>query len=401
MPAGETRSASIGGWRSIGRPDVMLAAALTIVLLPSSLLALVQEPNSVATPLVVILALLFVALHALSFLALRFPVASFVAASVAMLALAAMPGSDGVPAAVYPSSAAFLLCLAQVVIQRSRLLGLGALGIGVLGAVIITFMPMSVLDPQVRWGMLVGLIALVSVAWAIGMLQQLRRQQADDRDRARVQAAITQERMRINRDLHDVVAHSMTVMIAQAEVARAYVREDPDESARAMSVVVDTGREALRGMRGIVAAGSDAPREPVPDLDVIRADVDAARSAETETTFVEHGRRGQLDPPARIALHHAVREALANAIRHTAPPRRIDVRMRWTAEALVVTVVDDGGSGVASERSPGAGMGLIGMAERVRSAGGMLSAQAADRSGWTVRVQLPRMDAEIGMDATP
>jgi len=407
------RDGAVGGWRSIGRSDVILAAALAIVLLPSTLLALVQGTQPVDTPILVVLAALFVVLHALSFLAIRFPLASFAVASLVMLALTVLPGSDGVPAAMYPSSVAFLLCLAQVAIQCRRLLGLGALAVGIAGAVVITLMPMREFEPQTQWGLLVGLIALVSVAWAVGTLQQVRRQQADDRERVRVQQAITEERMRINRDLHDVVAHSMTVMIAQSEVARASVRDDPEASAHAMSIVADTGREALRGMRGIVATGSDAPREPIPDIDTISADVAGARSAETVATFEEIGGRVSLDAPARIALRHAVREALTNAIRHTAAPRRVDVRMRWEADRVMTTIIDDGGAGAGARsnavvgsdaertthESPGAGIGLIGMAERVRSAGGTMSAGKVEPAGWAVRVELPL--AHSGTESRP
>ena len=397
MRAGEAEETATRGWRNAGRPDVIVAAAFVIVLLPSTLLALVQGERPVDTPVVVGAIALFVLLHALSFTVLRFSLASFAAASIVMLALAVLPGADGVPAAVYPSSAAYLLCLAQVAIQHGRILGVGALTVGVAGAAVITLMPTVGLEPHVRWGLFVGLVALVAVAWVVGMLQRLRSQQKEERDRARVQEAIIAERMRINRDLHDVVAHSMTVMIAQAELARANVRDDPDASVDAMSVVAGTGREALRGMRGIVGASSDTPREPVPDIDVVFADVDGVRSPQTEASCVEDGTRGRLDAAARIALRHAVREALTNAIRHTAPPRRIDVRMQWQDRQLVTTVVDDGGSGPASD-SPGAGVGLIGMSERVRSAGGAVSAAPAEASGWVVRVDLPLADVESGME---
>ncbi|MGO2684883.1 MAG: sensor histidine kinase [Microbacterium sp.] len=402
VPVGESRSIPAGGWRSVGRPDVILAAALAVVLLPATLLALVQGTQPVAAPVLAVLAALFAVLHTLSFTAFRFPVASFAVASLIMLVLAVLPGSDGVPAALYPSSVAFLLCLAQVAIHCSRPFGLAALAVGVTGSALITLMSMRALELQTLWGLLVGLIALVSVAWAIGTLQQVRRQRADERERTRVEQAIAEERMRINRDLHDVVAHSMTVMIAQAEVARAYVRDDPDASTKAMSVVVDTGRDALRGMRRIVTAESDAPREPVPDIDTIAADAEGARSIETAVTFTEDGRRGLLDAPARIALRHAVREALTNAIRHTAAPRRIDVRMDWSAERVVTTITDDGGAGSeeAVTESPGSGIGLIGMAERIRSAGGATSAAAAD-PGWIVRVELPRTDTDAGTENAP
>lgn len=394
---GEVKDGAAHWWRTAGRPDVILAAAFVVILLPSTLLALVQGEHRVSIPVLVAAAALFAVLHALSFIAMRFALVSFAAANAVMLALAVLPGADGVPAAVYPSSVAYLLCLAQVAIQRGRLFGVGALAVGVAGAAVITLMPTVELEPHTRWGLFVGLVALVTVAWAVGLLLRLRRQQAEERERARVHEAITAERMRINRDLHDVVAHSMTVMIAQADVARAQVLDDPDAGAAAMSVVAETGREALRGMRGIVGTDSDAPREPIPDLDVVLADVETVRSTETQVACVEEGERGLLDAAARIALRYAVREALTNAIRHTAPPRRIDVRMQWLSAHVEITVTDDGGSGPAPE-SPGTGIGLIGMVERVRSAGGEATAVPVEASGWTVRIELPLAGADGGRE---
>lgn len=391
MPAGE--KSNRGAWRAIGRTDVILATVFAVVLLPTSLLALTQTDEPAPTPLLILLFGLFALVHAASLVAIRMPIAAFVGASLVMLALAVIPDAAGIPAAIYPSSFAYLLCVGQVSAQCERRIGVAALCVGVLGAAIIAVTPVSAFAFQLRLGIFFGLAALVTVGWAIGMLQQFRRQHADDSARARVQQAIVEERMRINRDLHDVVAHSMTVMIAQAEVARALAHDDPDVSIRATSVVIDTGREALRGMRGIVAAGADTPFEAVPDIDTIVRDVNGVRSVETAVVFAETGSRGVLDPAARIALRHAVREALTNVIRHTASPRSVDVQLQWGAEHVVAMVVDDGGSGAAVE-SPGAGIGLISMAERVRSAGGTLSATPVEPSGWIVRIELPCGEAE-------
>lgn len=371
---------------------MLLAAVLVVVLLPATLLALVQSEEPVDAPILVVLTVLFALLHGLSFVAVRRPLIALGTASIVMLALALLPGSDGVPAVMFPSSFTYLLCTSQVAIQRDRRFGIGALVIGVAGAVIIAAIPSPAFDVQMRIGLLVGLIALVCAAWAVGTLQRLRRQQTAEHERTRVQEAIVAERLRINRDLHDVVAHAMTVMIAQAEVGRAYVRDDPDSSAHAMAVVADTGRDALRGMRGIIGVDEDAPREPVPDVDTVAADVAGVRSIETVAHHAEEGERGRLDPAARIALRHAVREAMTNAIRHTLPPRRIDVHLQWEPQEVVATVHDDGGAGPATD-ARGTGIGLIGMAERVRSAGGTMTASAAEGPGWTVRVALPRADA--------
>lgn len=385
MSAPETTSPTVR-WRLLNRSDLIIAAIAVVVLLPSSVLALVQTQDRADTPVVVTATVLFALLHALSLAAVPFPVGAFIGASLVMLPLATLPVGDA-PAAMYPSCFAYLICIGQVAAQRRGRIAYGALGVGILGAVIIALTPAVILEPQVRLGAFAGLTAMIAAAWTFGLLQQLRLQQADERARTRVQQAIVEERMRINRDLHDVVAHSMTVMIAQAEAARAFVHDDPDRTGAAMSVIADVGREALRGMRGIVAADADAA-DPVPEIEGIPRLIESASNVDTEVRFEEVGSRGRLDPGARIALHRAMGEAIANAIRHTDPPRRIDVRWEWQQDRLNATIRDDGGSGPAIE-SPGVGIGLLSLAERVRSAGGTMQAQALHPEGWTVQVVLP------------
>lgn len=379
------------GWRALNRPDVILAIAMAVLLLPASLIAVVQAQTIPDPGAAAVITALFAIVHAASLLSVRFPVSAFVAASLAMLALALLPGGAGVagaPAALFPSSFAYLLCVGEVVALRTLPFAFGALGVGVLGAAVIAWTPASSMADDIRVGLFLGLAAMIAAAWAIGLLQRQRGQYAEERQRARVREAIAAERMRINRDLHDVVAHSMTVMIAQADVARALVRDDPDASSHALDVVAETGREALRGMRGVVTVDADAPRDPAPGIETIDALVDRVRSAETDASLETIGASRPLEQDALIALHHTVREALTNAIRHTLPPRRIVVALEWSAHVVVATVDDDGGSG-PGPASPGTGLGLIGMAERVRLARGTLSADAQQPAGWRVRVELP------------
>ena len=378
-------------WRVLNRPDVILAISMTVLLLPASLIAVVQAQAVPDPAAAAVITALFALLHAASLVSVRFPVIAFAAASLTMLALALLPGGEGVagaPAALFPSSFAYLLCVGEVTALRMRRLGLAALGIGVLGAAVIAWTPVSTMPDGIRVGLFGGLAAMIAAAWAIGLLQRQRRLHAEERERTRVREAIAAERMRINRDLHDVIAHSVTVMIAQADVARALMRDDPDASTRALRVVSDTGRDALRGMRGVIAADGDAPREPVPDIDAIEGLADSVRSTETDVRFNETGRRRRLETDALIAAHHAVREALTNAVRHTMAPRQIVVGLQWRANQVVVTVDDDGGSG-PGPASPGSGLGLIGMAERVRLARGTMSAGAQDPEGWRVRIEVP------------
>ena len=398
MSAAPPKNARLDGWRVLNRPDVILAIAMTVLLLPASLIAVVQAQALPDPAAAAVITALFVLVHASTLVSVRFPFAAFAVASLAMFTLALLPGGDGVagaPAALFPSSFAYLLCVGEVAALRTRRLGLGGLGIGVLGAAVIAWTPVSTMPDDIRMGLFVGLAAMIAAAWAIGLLQRQRRQHAEERHHARVREAIVEERMRMNRDLHDVIAHSMTVMIAQADVARALINDDPDASTRALHIVTDTGRDALRGMRRVIAVDADASREPVPDLDAIANLVDSVRSAETGVRFEETGTRGHLESDALIALHHAVREALTNAVRHTMAPRQITVRLEWGVDRVDASVDDDGGSGPGPE-SPGGGFGLIGMAERVRLARGNLRALPEPLGGWHVKIELPYADAADG-----
>ena len=371
--------------RAWQRLDVITAAVLAAILLPATIAALAQPPGLSGWPLALAVAL-FAVLHALSFVAIRSPLPAFVVGSAIMLALAMIPVGGVNSAAMYPSGIAYLLALGQVALQCYRRYSTAALAVGIVGSVIVVLTTPGLDNPLWQLGGFLGLSATILVAWALGVLQRLRRERADEELRMRTQRAVSEERERINRDLHDLVAHATTVMIAQAEVARAFLREDPGTSERALGVVVDTGREALRGMRGIVA--DDADRNPAPDLDAVRALVQSARSPRAVVEYEERGVAETLEPVVVLALHHVVREALTNALRHTEPPVRVMVTLDWTGARLVAIIRDDGGAGRRAN-DLGAGVGLVGLAERVRLAGGVL-ASGVDGNGWAVKAELPR-----------
>ena len=375
------------------RLDVISTAVLAVVLLPATIAALGQPPGLAGVMLALAVAL-FALLHALSFLALGLPLIAFVSASAVMLGLALIPVGEN-SAAMYPSGIAYLLVLGQVALRCRSRYSIVALVVGVAGAVVVVLATPGLDNPLWQVGGFLGLAAAVSAAWAFGILQRVRRERADADVRMRMQRAVSEERDRINRDLHDLVAHATTVMIAQAEVARAFLAEDPSTSERALGVVVDTGREALRGMRGIVA--DDADRDPAPDLDAVRALVRSARSPRAAVDLEERGEPGALEPVIVLALHHVVREALTNALRHTEPPVRVTVTLDWRAADVVATIRDDGGAGRRTT-DIGAGVGLVGLAERVRLAGGALTA-GDDGHGWVVTAELPRVNAPSTREA--
>ena len=396
MQTGKARIGVRGGGASL-----IVALAALVVLLPISLASLAWSTPHPALLVVLGLALGFAVLHGASLLSVRRPVAGFLVASAVMLLLVLIPAARDASAVMHPSAVVYLLCLAQVAARERVRLSVVAWGTGLVGAGMIalaepTFGSAAGIDVGLlRLGAFLGLAACATAAWACGLLVRFATSRAEERTAMRVRQAIADERMRINGELHDVVAHAMTVMIAQSEVARALVRERPEVSERALGVVVDTGRDALRGMRAIVAAEGDAPKEPLPTVDSLAELVASVRSPACETRLVEAGARRALAPASALALHRTVREGLTNAMRHALPPVRIEVRVSWAEERVVAEVEDDGGSG-RSGSDLGAGTGLVSLGERIRLAGGSLASgagsSAGSRSGshgWLLRAELP------------
>lgn len=382
-----SRAETTPRWRALLRLDVLVAVLGVVVLLPGSIAMLTQlepRPDAATTALAIGT---FVLLHAASFLAVRFPVTALGIASILMCVLTLAPGIRAVSGVLFLSSTAYLLVLGQVAVQRGTRVAIAALGSAIFGAALITLTEPD-FTAAMKPGAFIGLAGAVSAAWAAGRLLRLRRSQTEERARVAVERAIADERMRISRDLHDIVAHSMTVMIAQSEVARALLRDDPERSERALGVVIDSGRDALRGMRAVVAVDGEAALRPIPAVDQIDDLLASVRTPSVDVQLVETGDRAALRPDVALALHHGVREALTNAVRHAAPPLRIEVRLSWGRSRVVAEVSDDGGSGPARS-DLGAGTGLIGIAERVRSAGGTLSTDDRRPRGWTVRIDLP------------
>lgn len=374
-----------------GLAFALAAAATAVVLLPVTIVSLLQVPEIVPEPpKVVWLVVLAVVLHGVSMLAAWWPTAAFAAGALCMLAIALTPVEGFSSAALLPSSAAFLLLEWQMSARARRPLAIAALVVGLVGACIVTGVDLVVNAPDV--GVLLieilGLAAVVAAPWAFGALARSRRLASEERSAQRVRQAVAAERIRIGRDLHDVVSHSLTVMIAQAEAARVLV--DEPRAGEALGRVAETGRGAMQGLRGMLRVLGDdtADRVPAPSLADLESLVRDAATGEHRTSFSVHGTPRELAPDVELALYRAVQEATTNAMRHVRPPVRILVEIEWRADEVVATVADDGGAGhVHAEDAPAAGSGLIGMAERVQRAGGTLHVRRG--RGWTVTATLP------------
>ncbi|MGY1831039.1 sensor histidine kinase [Geodermatophilus sp. SYSU D01180] len=224
---------------------------------------------------------------------------------------------------------------------------------------------------------------------------------------ARAAAAAAEHRVRIAREVHDVLAHDLVVMLVQAGVADELLESDPDRAHRALAHVQDTGRSAMRDVRAVLEAlrgpagpGGGGPRRPVveraepvveqvePVVEQIEAVVGAVRAAGVPLSLVVSGEPGTVDPATGAVALRVVQEALTNVLRHAGRPPT-QVRLVVADGRLAVQVHNDPGPGPARHRSGGRGHGLRGMRERVAAVGGVFSAGPDPTGGFTVAAELP------------
>jgi signal transduction histidine kinase len=233
-------------------------------------------------------------------------------------------------------------------------------------------------------------------------LEERARRLERERDQQAQLAAAT-ERARIAREMHDIVAHNLAVMIALADGAAFAATVAPDRAADAMQQVSETGRQALAEMRRLLGLLHDgqpptAPSELVPqpgldDLDVL---VDQIRAAGVRVELIRQGSAGAWGPGAGLAVYRIVQEALTNTLKHAGPRASAQVRLRYTAAGVDLEVTDDGAGRPASPAAdtPAGGHGLAGMIERATSYGGEVQAGPCPGTGWRVRARLRFDDPE-------
>jgi signal transduction histidine kinase len=214
--------------------------------------------------------------------------------------------------------------------------------------------------------------------------------------------AVADERAAIARELHDVVAHSLAVMIVQADGGRYAFDTDPAEARVALKTVAETGREALEDMRQLVdvlrgTAEDDAPtaeartRVTLDRLDLL---VQRATSAGVAVEVTVTGTAPSVPPTVELSVYRIVQEALTNVLRHAGTGAAVKLRLGYGSDAISVSVVDDGGSADRpAPASPGNGHGLIGMRERVAVHGGELTAGPSG-AGWAVEATIPLRGAQ-------
>jgi signal transduction histidine kinase len=224
----------------------------------------------------------------------------------------------------------------------------------------------------------------------------------EDREAHR-RAAVAAERRRVAREMHDIVAHSISVMVVQAGGGRRILDRDPQRAAEAAARIEQAGREALAEMRrllGVLHPEERAPeREPQPGMAGLEALVERARGAGLPVALHVEGERPELSQGLDLAAYRIVQEALTNALRH-AGGAPAEVLVRYGPDAIELEVADRGRGpaappGAAAGGAGPAGHGLVGMRERAQLYGGELHAGPRPGGGFTVRARLPVGDPAL------
>ena len=368
---------------------------------------------------------------------------ALVAASLPMAFFASMPVPSGVPVGVVALGYALVLLHTLPLVARRRFPGaVLALCVASGLAFAALFMPPFFLGPALlvavysvaaygrRWVSLAGLVVaelglaavwftpamlerstfllfmgIIAVAWVLGHFvgdRQVYAAQLEERtaelERAReelARRAVAEERLRLARELHDVVAHAMSVIAVQSGVGAHVANTQPKEAAKALAAIEATSRaasEELRRLLGVLRQedepqGDLAPVPGLADLDVLLAEVSKAGLA---VKLQVNGTQPQLPAGVDLSAYRIVQEALTNVVKH-AGPARAQVVVGYRDHDVTVEVTDDGRGAVtsASDGRVGSGHGLIGMRERVQAFGGDFQAGPCPGGGFRVAVRLP------------
>jgi len=227
-----------------------------------------------------------------------------------------------------------------------------------------------------------------------------RRAAAAEADRlAEAERAVARERARIAREMHDVVAHGMSVIAVQAAAGREIVHTNPDKAAEVFGRIEAVGRESLmelRRMLGVLRGSADAEAALAPQPGIADIDTAVAHSstAGIPTELVVEGRRRALAPGIELTAYRIVQEALTNVRKHAGRSATATVRIFYGSSSLTVEIIDDGKGAVSALSTAGGGHGLIGMRERVEIYGGSLTSGPRPGGGYAVRAVLPVVDAD-------
>ena len=321
----------------------------------------------------------------------RYPIATVAVITAAGGLLVAVAAPHQAPFEVFIGSVLASYSIGAHTAGARRWLGLGLMfGVG------LPFM-VAAGSRGMATGNTVAPIAWLAGAWAVGAIIRGRRlrtaelellttELAEQRD-LQAQAAVAVERGRIARELHDVVAHNVSMMVVQAGAADRVLEGDQPDVRRALAAIAGTGRETVDEMRlllGVLRSDEGGGLSPQPGLSDLDQLVGNVRSAGLQVDLHVEGDRSPLSPGIELSAYRIVQEALTNVVKH-AGTATVEVTVRYAKDSVQVEVCDDG----RPEPASGGGNGLIGMRERVAMLGGEFRAGAGRDGGFAVFARLP------------
>lgn len=309
-----------------------------------------------------------------------------------------------------PSDIALLILLYTVAAYRPRRASIVALLVCLGGSAVavLTWRPVGGVDLVWRLAFATFLFGgLELMVWVLGDSMRYRRgyyaaledraaRLEAERD-AQAKVAAAAERARIARELHDVVAHHVSVMVVQADGAGYALRTDLDRAEAALQAIAGTGRQALAEMRRLLgvlrSADEQATLAPVPGLGELRELLEQARTAGLEVSYTLTGNPRELPEGAELAAYRVVQESLTNTRKHAGLAATAAVTLRYQPDGLIVEVTDDG---LGASGADTGGLGLAGMRERIAMYGGTVTAGPLPGGGFGVTARLPCSKAAVG-----
>ncbi|GLY18358.1 sensor histidine kinase [Kineosporia rhizophila] len=272
----------------------------------------------------------------------------------------------------------------------------------------ITYVVLVSASPRVNWvDALLVCTAATAAALALGLWIGTRRSYlAELRDRAerlererdqQHELAVATERARMTREMHDIVAHHLTVVVALSDAAARTAPRSPEQAAEVMRQVSATGRQALAETRRVLngsngsSEGEGDGRAPVPDLRGIDDLLEGVRTAGLPVSYQVAGDPGKvaIEPGVQLTVYRLVQEALTNTMKHAGAGATATVRLEYGDSRIAVEITDDGGGRrAAAAPSRGPGRGLTGMRERVHAYGGEVDSGPRHPAGWRVSARI-------------
>lgn len=309
-------------------------------------------------------------------------------------------------ARLMPANIGLLVALYAVAVYGNAKQSRIALAIGMFGVLLATTRYWNSADLKQQFTIMVALAALVFGVWAFGerrrtralyvaQLEERAARLEHDRDRE-AKLAVTEERTRIAREIHDVVAHGLSIMIVQADGGLYAADASPEQAKKALATIGDTGRTSLTEMRKMLGLLKDDVRadldpdqpRPQPGVSQLPELIENVCQAGLAVDYQVTGQPRDLPALLGLTAYRIVQEGLTNTLKHAGPGARTSVQLDYGQEMLTVVVTDDG-RGAAAAAGTDPGHGLVGMRQRASISGGTVTAGPKAGGGYEVIARLP------------